>query len=306
MSPTRIQSLPNRCIQAKKGVLIKGGRPLEVLSKVGAAAFDKTKTLTVGVPGVREVVPLHNASEVDVLSDAAGLEKFSSHPLARAIEQHAARRGVDAHAMDTFANVAGRGATANCLVCSTKEHAIGNLHHIGASATTCDEVVAVVDRLESGGQTAVLVSEGTTVIGVIGVTDELRPESPAVIAAIKKLGVTPVMLTGDNERAAHAVAERIGIDEVHGTLLPEQKAELIDQLQTTHGRVAMSRIARVCAAGASVLGLAAVPSRFGGDRGARPPRTRLGYRRVPIPPARHGLSGRQLRPQRVYRGDTVD
>lgn len=224
---------------SKKGVLIKGGRCLEVLSKVEAAAFDKTKTLTVGVPAVSDVVPLHDASEVDVLSDAAGLEKFSSHPLARAIEQHAARHGVDAHAMDAFANVAGRGATANCLVCSTKEHAIGNLHHIGASATACDEVVAEVDRLESGGQTAVLVSEGATVIGVIGVNDELRPESPAVIAAIKKLGVTPVMLTGDNERAAHAMAERVGIDEVHGALLPEQKAELIDELQTTYGRVAM-------------------------------------------------------------------
>ena len=224
---------------SKKGVLIKGGRYLEVLSKVKAAAFDKTKTLTVGVPAVSEVVPLHDATEADVLGDAAGLEKFSSHPLARAIEEHAARRGIDAHTMDAFANVAGRGATANCLVCDTTEHAIGNLQHIGANATACDEVLAEVNRLESAGQTAVLVSEGATVIGVIGITDELRPEAPAVISEIQALGVTPVMLTGDNERAAHAVAEKVGIVEVHGALLPEHKAELIDQLQKTYGRVAM-------------------------------------------------------------------
>ncbi|CPT79213.1 heavy metal translocating P-type ATPase [Mycobacteroides abscessus] len=224
---------------SRKGVLIKGGRSLEVLSKVKAAAFDKTKTLTVGVPAVSDVVALHGATESDVLGDAAGLEKFSSHPLAEAIEQRAAERGVTAHDMDTFANVAGRGASANCLVCTTTEHAIGNLAHIGANATTCEEVLREVDRLESAGQTAVLVSEGSTVIGVIGITDELRPETPAVITALRKLGVTPVMLTGDNQRAAHAVARRVGISDAYGGLLPEQKADLIDTLQTTYGTVAM-------------------------------------------------------------------
>ncbi|KLO44706.1 hypothetical protein ABW17_08290 [Mycobacterium nebraskense] len=224
---------------SKKGVLIKGGRYLEVLSKVKAAAFDKTKTLTVGIPVVSEVITLHGATESDVLADAAGLEKFSSHPLATAIENAAADKGIAAHRMDKFANVAGRGASANCLVCAAREHAIGNLAHIGASAATCDEVLREVQQLETAGQTAVLVSEGRTVIGVIGISDEVRPEAPRVVAALHQLGVTPVMLTGDNERAARAVAERVGISAVYGGLLPEQKAELVDQLQATCGPVAM-------------------------------------------------------------------
>lgn len=123
---------------SKRGVLIKGGRFLEVLSKTRAIAFDKTKTLTVGTPVVAEVVLLHGATEEDVIGDAAGIEKFSSHPLAKAIEDYAKQKGIMPHKMDKFKNVAGRGGNANCLVCDSKEHAIGNLQHIGASADTCD------------------------------------------------------------------------------------------------------------------------------------------------------------------------
>lgn len=224
---------------SRKGVLVKGGRFLEVLSKIKAIAFDKTKTLTVGTPVVAEVVPLHGTTEEMVVADAAGLEKFSSHPLAKAIDDYAASKGIKPHKMDKFKNVAGRGGNANCLVCDGKEHAIGNLQHIGASAKTCRHVLKEVERLESHGMTSVIVSEGSKVIGVIGITDELRPESKAVIDELKRLKVTPVMLTGDNERAARYIAAKVGIDEVYGALLPEQKAELIDKLQTKHGRVAM-------------------------------------------------------------------
>ena len=224
---------------SRKGVLIKGGRFLEVLSKTKAIAFDKTKTLTVGTPVVAEVVLLHGATETDVIGDAAGIEKFSSHPLAKAIEDYAKAKGIKPHKMDKFKNVAGRGGNANCLVCDGKEHAIGNLQHIGASAETCDHVLPEVERLEAKGMTAVLVSEGKKVIGVIGITDELRNDSKSVIDALKKLKVTPVMLTGDNERAAKYIADQVGIDEVYGALLPEQKAELIDKLQQRYQRVAM-------------------------------------------------------------------
>ncbi|AUM19301.1 cation-translocating P-type ATPase [Rhodococcus ruber] len=192
-----------------------------------------------GVPVVGEVIALHGATDSDVLADAAGLEKFSSHPLGTAIRNAAAAKGVAAHRMDRFVNVAGRGASAKCLVCATRDHAIGNLEHIGASAETCDEVLGEVRRLEIAGQTAVLVSEGRVVIGVIGISDRLRPEAPDVVAALHRLGVTSVMLSGDNEAAARAVAEQIGIAEVHGGLLPERKAELIDRLRTMYGGVAM-------------------------------------------------------------------
>ena len=224
---------------SKRGVLIKGGRFLEVLSKTRAIAFDKTKTLTVGTPVVAEVVLLHGATEEDVIGDAAGIEKFSSHPLAKAIEDYAKQKGIKPHKMDKFKNVAGRGGNANCLVCDSKEHAIGNLQHIGASADTCDHVLPEVERLEGMGMTAVLVSEDKKVIGIIGITDELRSDSKGVIDALKKLKVTPVMLTGDNQRAANYIAEKVGISEAYGALLPEQKSELIIKLQSRYGRVAM-------------------------------------------------------------------
>jgi len=224
---------------SKRGVIIKGGRFLEVLSKTKAIAFDKTKTLTVGTPVVAEVIALHEANEADVLADAAGIEKFSSHPLATAIEDYAKNRGIKPHKMDKFKNIAGRGGVATCLVCDTKDHAIGNLQHIGASAKACKDVLREVERMESKGMTSVLVSEGKTVIGIIGITDSLRPESKSVIDALKKLKVTSVMLTGDNKLAAQYVAAQVGITEVYGALLPEEKAKLIETLQAKHGRVAM-------------------------------------------------------------------
>ncbi len=224
---------------SKRGVLIKGGRFLEVLSKTRAIAFDKTKTLTVGTPIVAEVVLLHGATEEDVIGDAAGIEKFSSHPLAKAIEDYAKQKGIMPHKMDKFKNVAGRGGNANCLVCDSKEHAIGNLQHIGASADTCDHVLPEVERLEGMGMTAVLVSEDKKVIGIIGITDELRSDSKSVINSLKKLKVTPVMLTGDNQRAANYIAEKVGISEAYGALLPEQKSELIIKLQSRYRLVAM-------------------------------------------------------------------
>lgn len=224
---------------SRRGVLIKGGRFLEVLSKTKAIAFDKTKTLTVGTPVVAEVVVVHGASEEDVVGDAAGIEKFSSHPLAKAIEDYAAKKVIRPHKMDKFKNVAGRGGNANCLVCDDKEHAIGNLQHIGASADTCEHVLPEVERLEGMGMTAVLVSEGKKVIGIIGITDELRSDSKSVIDALRKLKVTPVMLTGDNQRAADYIAQKVGISEAYGALLPEEKSELIIKLQSRYQRVAM-------------------------------------------------------------------
>lgn len=224
---------------SRKGVLIKGGRFLEVLSKTKAIAFDKTKTLTVGTPVVAEVVLLHGATESDVLGDAAGLEKFSSHPLAAAIGAYAKKKGVKPHRMHKFKNTAGRGGAANCMVCDTKAHAIGNLQHIGASAKVCKEALEEVSRMESKGMTAILVSAGKTVIGVIGITDTLRPESEEVVRQLQSLKVTPVMLTGDNERAAQYIANQINIKEIYGSLLPDEKAALVSKLQTKHGRVAM-------------------------------------------------------------------
>lgn len=224
---------------SRKGVLIKGGRFLEVLSKIKAIAFDKTKTLTVGRPIVTKVIVFNGASKEDVLGDAAGLEELSSHPLARAIEEYAKENNIKPHRMRSFKNIVGRGSVANCVVCEDREHAIGNLQHIGAGAKATKEVLKAVEQLESDGMTAVLVREKDKIIGIIGIVDELRPESKLVIDKITKFGVVPVMLTGDNVHAAKYIGKQVGIKETYGALLPEQKAELIDKLQSQYGKVAM-------------------------------------------------------------------
>ena len=224
---------------SKRGVLIKGGRFLEALSKVKAIGFDKTKTLTVGKPVVAKVVIMDGFTEDDVIGDAAGLEKFSSHPLAVAIEDYAKQNKIPLHEMDSFKNTAGRGGEASCLVCDTKDHAIGNLAHIQASADMTERVLSEVETFESQGMTAVLVSEGKKVIGIIGIVDQIRPESAGMIKVLNKMSVTPVMLTGDNKRAAAYVAQQVGISEVYGALLPEEKESQVRRLQKQYGKVAM-------------------------------------------------------------------
>lgn len=224
---------------SRRGVLIKGGRFLEVLSKTKAVAFDKTKTLTMGVPTVAEVHTFNGASEADVIGDAAGLEKFSSHPLASAIESYAKENGLEPHEMESYSNTAGRGGNANCLVCDGLEHAVGNLEHIGANAKKNKTVLEKIEQLEAKGMTTVLVSEGDKVIGVIGIVDQLRSESKGVIDALKRLKVVPVMLTGDNTKVAQSVAKEVGIKEVYGSLLPEEKESQVRRLQKEYGYVAM-------------------------------------------------------------------
>lgn len=224
---------------SKRGVLIKGGLALEALSKVKAIAFDKTKTLTVGKPVVARVTPLGGASRETLLADAAGVEKYSSHPLANAIKTYASKQGIRLHNIKDFKNVPGGGATATCTVCDTKAHALGNLRHIKASAEITDEVTRELDILERDGMTAVLVSEGKTVIGVIGITDELRTESPRVVSALSELGITSAMLTGDNTASAKNVAAKVGITDIYANLLPEDKSKLVDKLQQKYGSVAM-------------------------------------------------------------------
>lgn len=224
---------------SRHGALIKGGRFLESLSKVRAIAFDKTKTLTVGTPVVAEVVALHGSSKEKVIADAAGIERFSSHPLAAAILTYAESNKIKPHDMKKYSNTPGRGGQATCIVCDSVEHSIGNLQHIGADAKICKEVTEVVERFEKSAMTAVLVRESKTVIGVIGITDALRPESKQVVDELKQLEVTPVLLTGDNALAAKAISQQVGIKEAYGPLLPDEKSEHIGRLQQKYGAVAM-------------------------------------------------------------------
>ncbi|MBP9852294.1 MAG: cation-translocating P-type ATPase, partial [Candidatus Pacebacteria bacterium] len=224
----------------KKGVLIKGGKFLEEMGRVRAIAFDKTRTLTKGEPIVSSIVPFNNNSEEGVLKCIAGLEMLSEHPISQSITKKAKEQGLEMHTFSNFQAVAGKGAKGTCMVCTDAEHTVGNLKFLSEENHTVNaDVIAQVKRFEQEGKTAIVVGDGKNINGIISVTDEIRPESAGIIASLKKLNITPVLLTGDNPSSARYVADQVGIEEVHASLLPEQKVEELKKLMEKYKSVAM-------------------------------------------------------------------
>jgi Cd2+/Zn2+-exporting ATPase len=224
---------------SRKGILIKGGRFLESLSKIKAVAFDKTKTLTYGQPIVTDVVTFNGYSEEDVLADAAGIETFSSHPLSQSILEFVQEKGVTPHAMDKYQNVAGKGGKATCLVCNDLEHCIGNLKMIEAHSSTTEEVIKKVEALEKQGKTVILISESNQVMGALAISDKIRDESKQTIADLHRMNIVSAILTGDNIHTAQYVANTLGIKNVYASLLPDEKVKKIEELKNKYQAVAM-------------------------------------------------------------------
>lgn len=216
---------------ARSGVLIKGGAALEALGAVGTVALDKTGTLTRGRPSVIDIVAAPGVSCEEILAVAAALETHSEHPLAAAVlaatEQRLPVREVTAHP----------GAGVSALV-QDRPARLGRPGFIAAGVLSED-----VERLQASGATAILVERGTgtqaeaqgeggnRLLGVIAVRDELRPEAPQTVADLRALGVEVVMLTGDNVRTAHALAQGAGITDVRADLRPEDKARIVQELR---------------------------------------------------------------------------
>ncbi|WP_336021605.1 heavy metal translocating P-type ATPase [Halobellus salinisoli] len=239
---------------AKNGVLIKGGNHLEAMGAVDVVAFDKTGTLTKGELTVTDVIPLHGNSEADVLRCARGLEARSEHPIGEAIVAEAEEAGVDPREIDDFESITGKGVRAD--LGGTTHYAgkpglfeeLGfDLSHVHATTdggvvtrtaqTLCerhnclDLLENTVPDLQSQGKTVILVGTEDELEGVIGVADAVRPEAAETIRRLKELGVArTVMLTGDNERTARAIAERVGVDDYRAELLPDEKVAVIDDL----------------------------------------------------------------------------
>lgn len=224
---------------SKRGVLIKGGKYLEELKKIRAIAFDKTGTLTLGEPYISDVVAFNGFSEEQVLEDAAGLEQFSSHPLAKSILSFAKDRGINPHSMQNYQNIAGKGGKATCMVCDDLEHCVGNLKLMDAHGVTTDEIIAKVEAFEKEGKTVVLVSENDKIQGALAIADKIRDGAKETIKHLGDLGVKTVMLTGDNQHAASYVAKELGISEAYGSLLPDEKVKKVQILRDTYGSVAM-------------------------------------------------------------------
>ncbi len=222
---------------ARNGVLIKGGAYLEAPANLDAIAMDKTGTLTLGEPGVQEIVPLGEGSVDDVLRLAAALELHSAHPLARAVCAWAARQGVEPSEATLVKALPGKGAegTVDGAACW-----IGGRRLLNSRVKSADDFHAVMDDLEAEGRTVVAVGRGEEVLGLIALADQVRPEAEPAIKALEARGIQPVvMLTGDNQATARAVARATGIQEFKAGLLPGEKVEAVSRLAQDHGRVAM-------------------------------------------------------------------
>lgn len=224
---------------SKRGVLIKGGKYLEELKKIRAIAFDKTGTLTLGEPYISDVVAFDGFTEAQVLEDAAGLEQFSSHPLAKSILSYAKEKGISPHRMQNYENIAGKGGKAICIVCDDKDHYVGNLKLMDMHGVSVKEIVATVEAFEKDGKTVVIVGDEDKVMGAIAISDKIREGAKETIKQLGDLGVKTVMLTGDNQHTASYVAKELGISEAYGSLLPDEKVKRVQMLRDTYGSVAM-------------------------------------------------------------------
>ncbi|WP_262174561.1 heavy metal translocating P-type ATPase [Haloarcula laminariae] len=248
---------------AKNGVLIKGGNHLEAMGAVEAVAMDKTGTLTKGELTVTDVVPLNDNTEADVLRCARGLESRSEHPIGEAIVDHAEQAAVGDREVNEFESITGKGVRAT--LDETPHYAgkpglfeelgfdLGHVHATtdGGVVTTksrqmcerndcLDLLEETVPELQSQGKTVVLVGTEDELEGVIAVADEIRPESAQTIQRLHDLGVKHIiMLTGDNERTARAIANEVGVDEFRAELLPDEKVAAIEELDEQYDGVAM-------------------------------------------------------------------
>lgn len=224
---------------SRRGVLIKGGKYLEELKKVRVIAFDKTGTLTLGEPYISDVVAFNGFTEAQVLEDAAGLEQFSSHPLAKSILNFAKEKGINPHSMQNYQNIAGKGGKATCMVCDDLEHCVGNLKLMDSHGISTKEILDKTEKFEQEGKTVVLVSEGKQIMGALAIADKVRDEAKETIKQLRTLGVETVMLTGDNQHTASYVAKNLVIKEAFGSLLPDEKVKRIQILRDKYSSVAM-------------------------------------------------------------------
>lgn len=221
---------------ARAGVLIKGGVHLENAARVTMIAFDKTGTLTRGLPSVTDVVALDGQPHDELLRLALGVERNSEHPLAQAIIAYGDRRGLGPPPSTDFESLPGRGARANVA----GEHVfVGNerfAQDIGVASTMVNEAVR---RFEAEGKTAVLVFTVDQPLGIIAISDQVRPEAAAALSDLRRAGIRrTLMLTGDNTGTARAVAESLGITEFQAHLLPDDKARIVRELEVAGERVA--------------------------------------------------------------------
>jgi Cd2+/Zn2+-exporting ATPase/Cu+-exporting ATPase len=216
---------------ARQGAVVKGGLYLEVLGAVDTVVMDKTGTVTIGNPEVTEVVPLPGVAPEAVVEAAAIAERPSEHPLAKAVLHKAAALGVAGAEPERFAYSPGKGV---CCVAGGDEIVVGSRAFLKERGVNCAPLPA-----GAGPATEVLVARGGRLLGALRVADVLRPEAAGAVAALRRLGLRTVLLTGDAAAVAQAVGKELGADEVEADLLPDQKAARVKGLVAAGKKVAM-------------------------------------------------------------------
>ncbi len=223
---------------AQAGVLIGNAEAIELMEKVDTIVVDKTGTLTEGKPRLAQLLPVNGTSEDELLLAAASVEQNSEHPLAAAIVHDAKGRGVKLQSVADFSSITGGGVVGKI---SGREIVVGKLKFLRERGIADLETLeGKADALQAGGQTAMFVAINGKAAGILTVSDPIKPSTPEAIAQLHRLGLKIIMLTGDNERTANAVAKKLQLDEVEAGVEPQHKHERIRQLRQQGRVVAMA------------------------------------------------------------------
>ena len=221
---------------AQQGILIKSAESLELLHKVQTVVLDKTGTVTMGQPRVTDILCAPGVTEEELLCVAASAEKPSEHPLAHAIVEESQARHNPLCPVSGFRSVPGGGIQATL---SGEAVLAGNAGYLAQNGVSLAAMEADAHRLAEDGKTPLFFAESGRLLGCVAVADVVKPDSAKAIAALRRMGRRVVLLTGDNQRTANAIARQIGVDQVIAQVLPQDKAKCVAQLQQQGQRVAM-------------------------------------------------------------------
>jgi Cu+-exporting ATPase len=221
---------------AENGILIRSGDALQTAKRINAIVLDKTGTITQGEPALTDVVPTADFAEAEVLRLAAALERGSEHPLGEAIVQGAATRDLPLEDAADFAAIPGHGVSGQV---GARQVLLGNARLMQDRRIDIASLATGWERLAADGKTPMYVAVDGKAAGLVAVADTLKPDSKDAIAALRDLGLEVIMLTGDNQRTAQAIARQVGVDRVLAEVLPQDKAHEVQKLQLEGKIVAM-------------------------------------------------------------------
>lgn len=233
-TPTAIMVGTGMC--ANHGILIKNGETLETASKIKTIIFDKTGTITKGKPAVTDIIVNDNITEDAFLKILAALELGSEHPLGKAIYKYCSNMNIDQISLENVNALTGLGMEGSL---KNDKYYIGNLRLMNQKNVNTDIDKNYLKKLEVSGKTVMFVAKNTEYLGVVAMSDTVKPTSKTAIDKIKSLNIVPYMLTGDNANTANTIAEKVGIDNVFANVMPSEKSEKVELLKTDENIVAM-------------------------------------------------------------------